>query len=353
MFSFLALILAISGLVFYMILPFWKPVTLALISAVVFYPLQRFFEKIFRSTFVSAFCTLITIFAVVIIPLTLAVAILGQELTKLLEYINGYYQSGKFQILLEDLRSWLYLNLYKFQENYPLLGQILKEENLKELATKIYTILYGFASKMTKEALLGTGVVIFQTFVYLITLFFTLYQGKKALWHLKKLMPLEDSDKEEIFLTISNAIKGVIYGTAGTAIVQALIALGIYLYYGLPYPFLWAIATALFAFIPPFGTGYIWFPITVYEFLFVDHFKGIVGLLVGLLVISSIDNIVRPLVMKEKIELPYIALFFSIMGGIFTFGFTGIFLGPTIFALFITLIKLYEEKFVKTKTNGG
>ena len=72
----------------------------------------------------------------------------------------------------------------------------------------------------------------------------------------------------------------------------------------------------------------------------------------GFLVISTIDNFVRPLVMKEKIELPYIVLFFSVMGGIVTFGFTGIFLGPTIFALFITLIKLYEEKFVKGTPKG-
>ncbi|RTZ70804.1 MAG: hypothetical protein DSZ30_00150 [Aquificaceae bacterium] len=352
-FSFIGLIIATTFLVLYMLLPFWKPVTLALISAVVFYPLQSFFEKLFRSTLVATFFSLITVFAVVIVPSAVAVVIFGQELTKLIQYLNQYYQSGKLQLLVEDLRGWLYIYLYKFQEHYPFLGEILKEENLKELLTKTYTNVSLFFTHLTKSAVFWVGSAILGIFVYLITLFFALYQGRKALNHAKNLIPLEEKDKEEILSTLYNAVTAVIYGTAGTAVVQALVAFAVYLYYEIPYPFLWATLTALSAFIPPFGSGYIWFPIAIYELFFVDLIKGLVGLGVGIFVISSIDNFVRPLVMKEKIELPYIVLFFSVMGGIFTFGFTGIFLGPTIFALFITLIKLYEEKFVKTNKNGG
>jgi predicted PurR-regulated permease PerM len=177
------------------------------------------------------------------------------------------------------------------------------------------------------------------------TLFFALYQGEKALYHVKKIIPLEEKDKEEIFDTLYHSIRGVIYGTVGTAVLQAFTALGLYIYYGLSYPFLWAIATAFFAFIPPFGTAYIWLPVTIYVMVKVNLTKGLIGLIYGVLIIASVDNIVRPLLMKEKIELPYIFLFFSVMGGLFVFGFTGLFLGPTIFALFITLIKIYERKF--------
>lgn len=350
--SFIGFIIATTLLVLYMLLPFWKPVTLALISAVVFYPLQRFFERLFRSTLVATFFSLITVFAVVIVPSAVALVILGQELTKLVQYLNQYYQSGKLQLLVEDLRSWLYIYLYKFHEHYPFLGELLKEENLKELLTKIYTNISPFFTQLTKSAVYWIGSAILGIFVYLLTLFFALYQGKRALKHAKNLIPLEEKDKEEILSALYNAVTAVIYGTAGTAIVQALVAFAVYLYYELPYPFLWATLTALFAFIPPFGSGYVWFPIVVYELVLVDVIKGLIGLGVGLFVISSIDNFVRPLVMREKIELPYIVLFFSVMGGIFTFGFTGIFLGPTVFALFITLIKLYEEKFVKTTRNG-
>ena len=348
LFSFFALILIILGLVVYMLLPFWEPIFLALISAVVFYPIFRFFKKVFISDLVATFVTLFVVFSMVIVPLTVAAFVFAQELTKLVEHINDYYRSGQFELLINDLKGKLYIYLYQFQERYPFLAELLKEEKIKELVAKLYSYISQWFTNITKEAVFWLANTVFYTFIYLITLFFALYQGGKTLKHIKAVIPLEEKDKEEIFQTLSHAIKAVIYGTAGTAVVQSLIALGLYIYYGLPYPFLWALITALAAFIPPFGTGYVWFPLTVYELVFVDTFKGLVGLAVGFLIISSIDNIVRPLVMKEKIELPYIVLFFSVMGGLFTFGFTGIFLGPTIFALFITMVDLYEKKFVKT-----
>ena len=345
LYSFFVLIITTFLLVLYMLSPFWQPITLALISAVVFYPVHRFLRKILFSEFLAAVLTLIVVFSLVIVPLTLAAFVLGQEIAKLVSKINEYYQTGKFDLLIQNLKSQLYIYLYKFQVQYPFLGEVLKEENLREILKNLYSTLSGGFTKLTKVALFWVGNTAFATFIYLMTLFFSLYQGKIALKHLRNIMPLEEKDKEEVLETLYNAITGVIYGTVGTAIVQSFIALGLYIYYGLSYPFLWAVVTALFAFVPPFGTGYVWFPLTLYELLFVNHTKGLIGLTVGFLVISSIDNFVRPLVMKEKIELPYIFLFFAVLGGLFVFGFTGLFLGPTIFALFITLLKLYEQKF--------
>ena len=348
LFSFFVLIFAIFFLVLYMLLPFWQPIFLALISTVVFYPIFRFFKNLFVSDLVATLITLFVVFSMVIVPLTVAVIVFTQELTKLVEHLNEYYQSGKLELLINDIKGRLYVYLYQFQERYPFLAEFLKEENLKGLINRFYNYLSMWFTKSTKEAVYWLANIVFYTFIYLITLFFALYQGEKTLRHIKAVIPLEEKDKEEIFQTLSNSIKAVIYGTTGTAIFQSIIALWLYIYYGLPYPFLWAILTALAAFIPPFGTGYIWFPLTVYELFFVNTFKGLVGLVVGFLVISSVDNIIRPLIMKEKISLPYIVLFFSVIGGLFTFGFTGIFLGPTVFALFITMVDLYEKKFLNT-----
>jgi predicted PurR-regulated permease PerM len=344
-FSFFVLIFFIFFVVIYMLLPFWQPLVLALISGVVFYPIHRFFKKFLFSDLVSAFLTLVVVFTFVIFPLSVAIFVFGQELTRLIENLNDYYRSGKLELLLEDLRTKLELYLYSLQSKYPFLENFLNIENLKGITKTIYSNLSGWLTKFTKEVVFWVSNAVFGTFIYLLTLFFALYQGQNAIKHIKRVIPLEDKDKEEILRTLKDAITGVIYGTAGTALIQSIIALGLYLYYGLSYPFLWALITAIFAFIPPFGTGYVWFPITLYEFFTGNTLKGIVGLVVGFLVISSIDNFVRPLVMKEKIELPYVVLFFSVIGGLFTFGFAGLFLGPTIFALFITLVKIYERKF--------
>jgi predicted PurR-regulated permease PerM len=343
---FLFLVLLIFGIVLYMVYPFWQPITLALISAVVFYPLQRSFQKIFRLRLISSFLTITAVFGLIIVPLVVSLLILGQELLRLSQTIDAYLQGGHLNLLVKQIRAELMLHLYKFQLKYPLLKDLLSEENLQRWITEASKFVAAFITKTTKEMLVWSAHFAFALFIYMLTLFFALYQGDKALKEVKKLIPLEEKDKEEIFRTIYNAVTGVIYGTVGTAILQGVAALGLYYYYGLSYPFLWAMATAFFAFIPPFGTAYVWFPLTLFVMLKVNLVKGLLGLAYGVIVIGSIDNIVRPLLMKEKIELPYVFLFFAVVGGLFAFGFTGLFLGPTIFALFITLIKLYERKFV-------
>jgi predicted PurR-regulated permease PerM len=342
--SFLTLIFINLVLVIYLIIPFWQPIVLALISAVVFNPINRFFRKIVINRFLSALLTLVFITATVVVPLAIIGAVLSQEVLKLIDALNNWVKTGALQVYIQEIKSKILLTLYKFQIQYPFLEKIINIQNINELVEKIIKTLSENLTSLTKGLLVFISISLFNFFVYSITLFFSLYGGDKALKHLKRLLPLEEKDKEEIFNTIYSSITAVIYGTVGTAVVQSIIVFWLYIYYDLPYPLLWAIATAFFAFIPPFGTGYIWFPVVLYELLLVDFHKGLIGLLVGFLIVSSIDNFVRPLIMGGKINLPYIFLFFSIVGGLVSFGFTGLFLGPTLFALFLTLIKLYEER---------
>jgi len=64
-------------------------------------------------------------------------------------------------------------------------------------------------------------------------------------------------------------------------------------------------------------------------------------------IISTVDNIIRPLIMKIGVQMPYIVLFFSILGGIIAFGFVGIFLGPIIFTTLFSLFVIYERRILK------
>jgi len=349
--SFLILVFSIFLLVLYMIFPFWKPVVLALISAIVFYPIFKFLKRFIFSEFFAALLTILIVIIAVIFPLGIAAFVGSQELLKLLTVLNQKIKSGELDLTISEWKQKLYIYLYQLQVKYPLLGEVLKEDNIKSWIIAITKFVSSEITNTTRSIFFWIGGTIFGTFVYLLTLFFSLYQGSQAIKKVKRIIPLEEKDKEEIFETIKNSTTGVIYGTAGTAVMQSLIALGLYIYYGLSYPFLWALLTALFAFIPPFGSGYIWFPITVYMLIAGNFTKGLIGLAVGFLIISSMDNIVRPLIMKDKIEMPYIFLFFSILGGLVAFGFAGLFIGPTIFALFLTLLKIYEEKISKFKVN--
>ncbi len=66
---------------------------------------------------------------------------------------------------------------------------------------------------------------------------------------------------------------------------------------------------------------------------------------IGTVVISGIDNVLKPLLIGHKTKLPYSLLFLGILGGIQVYGFIGVFLAPALFSLFFVLVKIYQEKF--------
>lgn len=130
----------------------------------------------------------------------------------------------------------------------------------------------------------------------------------------------------------SRTIKGVVYGVLGTALAQGTVAtLGFWLA-GVPGPFLLGVLTSAVSIIP-MGPPFIWLPAT----LWLLH-EGATGWAVfmfawGLLLVSGIDNVVRPYLISHGAALPFLLVMLGVIGGLFAFGFIGLFLGPTLLAV--------------------
>jgi hypothetical protein len=127
-------------------------------------------------------------------------------------------------------------------------------------------------------------------------------------------------------------IRGVVYGILGTALVQAvLVGIGLFIA-GVPGAALLALLTFFFSVVPVIGTGLVWIPAAFWLF----HqgstgwaiFMAIWGLGVG-----NIDNFIKPWLISQGSDMPFILVFFGVIGGALTFGFVGVFLGPTLLAV--------------------
>ncbi len=97
-----------------------------------------------------------------------------------------------------------------------------------------------------------------------------------------------------------------------------------------PSPVLWGFAMFIASFLPLLGTFIVWGPVAAYLFFKGMILKGIILVMIGIVVISSVDNILRPIIIRGKIQMPTLAIFFSILGGIKVFGFIGFIMGPCI-----------------------
>lgn len=146
-----------------------------------------------------------------------------------------------------------------------------------------------------------------------------------------------------------NTIKGVVYGIFGTALAQgALAALG-FLIAGVPGGLLLGLLT-FFLSIVPMGPPLVWVPAAVWLYLQGELGWAIFLVIWGALVISSVDNIIKPYLISRSGALPFVLVLLGVLGGIITFGFVGVFLGPTLLAVGYAVMRDWTRASTETST---
>jgi len=134
-----------------------------------------------------------------------------------------------------------------------------------------------------------------------------------------------------------STVRGVVYGILGTGLVQALMAGLGFIIAGVPGAALLALLT-FFLSVVPVGPPLIWVPAALWLFSQGKTGWGIFMLVWGVLV-SSVDNVVKPWLISQGSDLPFILIFFGVLGGALMFGFIGVFIGPTLLAVGYRLVE--------------
>jgi predicted PurR-regulated permease PerM len=136
----------------------------------------------------------------------------------------------------------------------------------------------------------------------------------------------------------NKTVRGVVYGILGTALVQAVMAGIGFFVAGVPGAALLALLTFFFSVVPVVGTGLVWIPAAIWLFQQGSTGWGIFMIAWGLLV-GNVDNVVKPWLISQGSDMPFILIFFGVMGGALAFGFIGVFLGPTLLAVSSRLVE--------------
>ncbi|WP_175887308.1 AI-2E family transporter [Burkholderia contaminans] len=183
----------------------------------------------------------------------------------------------------------------------------------------------------------------------LLTLFFVYRDGKALLEQVRLGMEPYLGTRFEIYLAaIGDVCRSVVYGIVLSAIAQGALAGIGYWVAGVAAPLLLAILTALAALLP-FGTPLVWVPASIALLINGEIWVGAGLLLWGVLVISSIDNIIRPLVISGRAHMPFLFVIISIVGGITAFGLVGLFIGPFVVATLLAVWREWQTELVADK----
>jgi predicted PurR-regulated permease PerM len=181
--------------------------------------------------------------------------------------------------------------------------------------------------------------------IALITLFFLLRDGKEFFSRLQRLLPMDQEHQQRLFKNIVDAVLAVVHGSLVVGMVQGLLAGLAYHFLGVPFAVLWGVVTGFAALLPVGGSTLVSIPATLYLFLQGETLRAIMLLVWSLGIVGSVDNILKPLIIGNRLGLPVLFLFFGILGGLTLFGALGIVLGPVIFALLRALLDLYSREY--------
>jgi len=208
------------------------------------------------------------------------------------------------------------------------------------------------AAKRLASSFLGyaTGMVanlfvfVFMLIIMLVVLFFIYRDGRRFQERFWSVIPLKEAHRKKLEGTVEKVVSAVVFGIFMTCLIQGMLGGLAFWFTGLPSPALFGAMMAVCALIPLVGTALIWGPGALYLFVQGETVMAVVLVLWGFLVVGAIDNFIRPIFIVGKANLSLLLIFLGIFGGVISFGFIGIVIGPVILALFMELFDIYREE---------
>jgi predicted PurR-regulated permease PerM len=340
---FFALLLLLLYQIALMFRPFLFPVLWAMILAHVTYPVHvRLTARLGGRDAVSAWCLTLGVLAIVVVPVLLMAVMLVREAVGAELAVRGWIEAGGIQRLPAQLSQVPMVG--GALEN--LIGRyLLQPDALEELVRSSAQIVSGFFVDQLSSLLKNTFLLVSTFLIILFTLWFLYKDGRRWLWFLYDLVPLDDAQKQKIVARLDITVRAVVKGVLLTAVVQGLLAGAAYAALGVPFAVVLTALTILLAPLPFGGTAFVWGPVALYFLMVGSMGKALVLLAWGVGVVSTVDQFLRPWLIGQGVQMPVLFLVFSILGGLALYGLIGLFVGPILTSILMTVISIYREEY--------
>lgn len=185
-----------------------------------------------------------------------------------------------------------------------------------------------------------------------VSLFYFLKDGSHWVREIIRISPLPDHDDEKILRKLAEAMNGVMKGYLLIAIVQGLLmGLGL-AFFGVPNPALWGLVAMFASLLPTIGTAFVSVPAIAFLFLTGETWSAFGLILWAMLLVGMVDNLLSPLVVGNRVNIPPLFILFAVLGGIALLGPVGLLVGPIAVSLLHTLLTIYKSDFYVSRRAG-
>lgn len=316
------------ALCYQLVAPFVPALAWAVALAVLFTPFQRWLEARLHHPNFAAVISVLVIGLIVVVPAIFVAQRIAVQAANGARLIEAEVESGDWRRALETQPRLA-----------PFAERIEQDLDLPGTAKALASWFSSAAGSIVRGSVYQA--IGFCLVFYL--LFFLLRDRHAALDTLRSLSPLSESVTDHIISRISDTIHATIYGTLAVSAVQGLLGGLMFWWLGLPAPLLWGVVMGLLAVVPVLGAFVVWFPAVL--FLLIDGHWGraLILALWGMFVVGTIDNLLRPVLVGNRLRLHTLLAFISVVGGLMWFGHAGLILGPVAFTLTIELLHTWNK----------
>ena len=336
--SFLLLLAGVSILFIWVAWPFVGPVMWATLAAIMFQPLYRWSLRTLRGRRnLAATLSLLIIFVAVLLPALWIGSLVVNEAIGIVNSLQdnpidlvGWYDTT-YAMLPETFRQ--------FAEDNGWTDAIAMQDRLQGLLGES-------AGMVAQQAVsIGSGALSFVLSfgIGLYVLYFLLRDGKRIGETILHSAPLDRAIADRLADRFLGIVRAVIKGSGVVGVVQGTLGGIMLALAGVPSALLLGVLMAILALIPAVGTALVWVPAGIWLIIAGETWTGIAVLAAGFIIISSIDNVLRPILVGRDTGIPDWIILITTLGGISLAGFSGIVLGPLVAGLFLASWSILQE----------
>lgn len=312
--------------------PFWSYIALGLLVAAVSYPLQTRIEDRLGHPRVAAGLTVTVAVGLAVAPLALVAMRIVEDLGSLV----GALSTQNVVQEVHRVMAWSHATFgYPEQVDTGAARDIVEEVTPSVRAQLANWIPVAISS--AADLLLGLVVTV-------AVAYYALLDGEAAIDRLREASPMRGGVEEKLLDEAKDTVDGVVWGLILTAVVQGGLGFVAFSATGIPSPFFWSFAMAVLSFIQVVGALAIWGPAAIYLLASGQTLAGIGLLLWGILVISSVDNVVKPMAIGRSSALHPLLAFVGVLGGLAGFGLMGFLLGPLVLSLLVVVLRAFAQE---------
>jgi predicted PurR-regulated permease PerM len=324
---FYGIVLLLAYLVYLIVAPFLPALAWAVVFVVFCYPAYQRLERRQGHT-LAALVTTAGVVLVLIVPALLVMAAFVREGVGAARSVQEGMANGHF--------GWVNNLWDRMVQRFPDASPVDLATLLHQYAEKAAAYLAGQLGTLAKH----TAVFLFHLCVAILATFYLFRDGDVVMARLRAVLPFEEEHRERMFREARELISASVTSSLAAAVAHGILGGIAFTICGIGSPLFWAVMMGFFSLVPVVGSATIWVPAAISLMIGGHAGKGILLVVICAVIVTIVDNVVRPWLISGRAEMGGLVIFISVLGGISAFGVLGVVLGPIVAATAASLLDL-------------